>query len=46
MKSIKVQTFCAGHAIVYTEQLVGSEDTRHVQLLEKSLIYHLQFVYH
>ena len=29
MKSTKIQTLHAGHAIVYTEHLVGSENTRH-----------------
>ena len=29
MKSTKVQTLGAGHALVHTEHLVGSEDTRH-----------------
>ena len=29
MKSTKVQTLGTSHAIVYTEYLGGSEDTRH-----------------
>ena len=44
MKSTKVQTLCAGHALVYTEHLVGNEDTR-IYVIKKSLICHLQFVY-
>ena len=37
MKSTQVQTLSEGHALVYTEHLVGNEDARHYDREELNL---------